>query len=245
MEACSRYHPVLWWSTLLCLFSAIACLVVGHSGEHDIDWIQRGISTFAANAPNDDWVTASILLFALCAALLGLMLSLTGRLRHRMSAHVASMLLGNTAVGLVFVAWFEEVKAYPPRGYAAVRQQTFHDAGVLIFFTCSLMVLVIIGTSCLLSPPTLDASSANERCATSALFQRIVGLALLSIAPLTNAIKDRNWTGRLLGLPGAAMGLRQRASFAAVGMGLLVVTMLLRPLQLCRKSGPVDKTKSD
>mmetsp|Transcript_6603 Transcript_6603/g.13083 ORF Transcript_6603/g.13083 Transcript_6603/m.13083 type:complete len:263 (-) Transcript_6603:23-811(-) len=252
--ASSRYHPALWGSTLLCLASAIACLLFGHSGDHDIDWVQRGISTFAANAPRDDWVTASIFLFALCSVLLGLMLSLTGPLRHRLSAHVASMLLGSTAVGLCMVAWFEEVRNHPPRGYDAVRQQTFHDAGVMTFFFCALMALVVLGTSCLLCPPSSSAvggrgddgrHSSFLGARTQAWAERLLGLVLIGITPLTSAIKDRNWTGRLLGLPGAAMGLRQRTSFAVLGTGLLLATLLLRPSHLCGvcTSGRDDKPK--
>jgi len=231
------YHAMLWWSTLFSVFTGIACLVYGHAGEHDIDWVQSGISTFAAKAPRDDWVTASMILFALASAQLGLMLSLTGRLCHRLSAHLASMLLGCTSVGLLLVACYEESYPYPPQNFDAVRQQAFHDAGVMIFFFCALLALLIIGGTNLLCPKARDNGFA--------FVERLTGLGLLVFFALTQEIMRRNWPTRI-GFKGPAMGLRQRSSFSCLGIGLLLTACLLRPTmkgQCCCNLNSNEKIK--
>eukprot|EP00466_Bigelowiella_natans_P013605 jgi/Bigna1/79507/fgenesh1_pg.63_\ len=223
------YHAMFWISSTLCMYMGISWMLIGHNGEHSIDWVEAGISTFAARAPRKAWITAAILMFASSLVFLGLVLSFTGPLRGRISSHVSCMLLGSAAVGLYLVAMYEEIDN--PQSHADVRQQAFHDAGVMIFISCSLLTLLCIGTSCLVHPPSHHGPITG----------RVAGLVMIADVPFVKGLMERNWTGRILKLEGHCMGLRQRSSFAALGVGLFLVAMLLRPVWYARASDKVKR----
>mmetsp|Transcript_59061 Transcript_59061/g.139009 ORF Transcript_59061/g.139009 Transcript_59061/m.139009 type:complete len:225 (+) Transcript_59061:3-677(+) len=212
------WHNWLWWSSLATILSACLSLLIGHTGDHNFAWMHNHISTYAARAPRGEWVTLSMRLFALTAPGLGLLLSLTGQLRNKALAHVASMFCGASAAGMELLARYPEVMVFGSRGHISpteARLQAFHDAGVLIFFTCALAATFVSGIAFVLHSNTVVT--------------RTVG-AMLAGLPWLTVNMDRNWPRRVFGdHVGDALGMRQRAMFTLLGLGFLCLLGLLRP----------------
>jgi hypothetical protein len=225
----------LWISTLLCFVIAALCIVIGHSGNHSLSWVENHISTYAARAPYDECITASMTLIATSLALLGLLLSYS----VDFLAHVASLLLGGSAAGMMLILWFEETLLWSDRreglSVAVLQQQAFHDAGVLLFFSCALLALASGGLNLLLwsdgRSRQLGGLTVMLAAPATAVGVRAPDL-LLCLPSETLALLPallRSAVEALGQCRGNSMALRQRCSFACLALGVVLMTILYRP----------------
>jgi hypothetical protein len=92
------------WSALL--LTPVA-LFIGHLGSHSLTWVQNQISTYAAQAPHDRWITASILLSALALLCIGLLFPAHSFYGRNLWSRIIAMVLGASVAGLLLIAGFE------------------------------------------------------------------------------------------------------------------------------------------
>lgn len=209
-------HIVAW----LALLAAPPAMVAGHVGAPGLDWTRNFVSTFAARAPHDDWVTAAMLLSASGMGCIGLIAAGGGGVFGRVAGPLVALLMGAAASGLLVLAAFEEaapsLAALRNLGYAAARQQGFHDAGLLVFFYATVLALLVAGGAMAVRPPGGAA--------------RLSGVLVAASGPLSFAAMTTPWLGAV-GLPADAAGLKQRAAFLVLwigGVALLAVLSRLR-----------------
>jgi hypothetical protein len=121
------------------------------------------------------------------------------------------MALGASVAGLLLLAAFEEtaegLAALRNLGFGAIRQQSFHDAGLYIFFNGAVLALVAAG-----------AAMLAER----GLRARILGAAVAASGPLAYVAMLTSWPV-LLGIAGAGVGLKQRVSFLLLWAGAVLL----------------------
>jgi hypothetical protein len=191
----------------LALLAAPAALVIGHFGADDLSWTRNQISTYAARSPDGAWVTAAILLAALFLLCLGIAIA-----SRRIFNQIASMMFGAAVSGLLILAYFKETAAnitqLKKMGFEAIRQQTFHDAGLLLFFYGSAAALAIAGL--------VVALRAAD------WLGRVSGIVVALSGPIAYGALISPWP-QYLGFVGADAGLKQRAAFLALWMGGLVL----------------------
>lgn len=187
--------------------AGLALMVVGHLGQHDLDWRDDAISTFAARGPIDHAVTTSMVLSALTVAALGFAAFLGAFPSAATPRGAVVLLAGSAAAGLVLVACFEEaVPAGTPLEQAepgAIRVQAHHDAGLLVFFLSTTALLVTLGAASLLARRRL-----------------LLGTALLVLTGLA-------WQIPRTTLWGAGAGAVQRASLFCLWLGFVLAAPLV------------------
>jgi len=200
----------------LALFAALAAFVIGHLGPHSLSWMRNQVSTYAAQAPNGDWITAAMLLTALCLLCLGISISSRRALGADPLNQIVSMMLGVAASGLLLLACFKETAINMDQlrkmGFAAIRQQSFHDAGLLLFFYSSTAVLAISGVIVALRGP---GWGRRMSAAIVALTGPIAYLALASSWPKYFGFVDIN------------AGIKQRGAFLSLWIGALLLLTLV------------------
>lgn len=200
-----------WMSLLL----APVAMIIGHLGAPDLGWDRNYISTFAARAPNGDWVTAAILLSAFAMLSIGIVAGNRDRPREKLTGNLIAMAMGAAASGLLLLAAFEEtaasLSALRKLGFAAIRQQSFHDAGLFIFFYGAILALLVAG-----------AAMLAERGAGT----RVLGGVVAASGPLSYASLTTAWPAAV-GFMGADVGLKQRAAFLFLWIGALTLLLLL------------------
>lgn len=203
-------------SAWIVLFAAPLALLVGHLGADNLSWIKNGISTYAAAAPHANWVSAGILLAGLSITCLGVGISLNTRLRINILSQIASMCCGAAASGLLMLCRFKEtannIEALKRMEFAAVRQQTFHDAGLLIFVCSAVLALMLSGLIAM-------ARSASWG-------SRILAAVVFVSGPIACAVVISSAQGPAAFL-GTAPGLKQRAGFFCLWVGALCLMALL------------------
>jgi hypothetical protein len=187
---------------------ALGAMAIGHSGTHNLIWTRDPISTFAARAPMDVFVTISMVLsaFTLVVVCLAAVEASSTPVFLRLIAPVIS---GVAAGGLLLLATFEEtislrLSTSPPT-LQQVRIQAFHDAGLLLFFSGSLLLLSTLGI--------LWIASRSGR-------SRYMGL--VPIASAIGAFSVRIWPIFAAGWT----GLSQRVSLLLIWIGLAAVAFV-------------------
>jgi hypothetical protein len=194
------------------LTGSVAAMIAGHMRAENLVWTRDAISTFAAHAPLDEWVSISMILLAFAILLMGLEVSLRPKERSDLVAGLLPCLAGACAAGLLVLATFEEaiswvVSSQDPT-QEQVRIQAFHDCGVLVFFFGSIVTLVLFGV--------LGFRSAEG------------GKRYLRILPAAFAIAA--WlTGSWAPFPSNAFGLKQRASLLLLWAGFASYAFLAPP----------------
>lgn len=195
----------------LALALAPAAMVVGHLGAPGLDWRAHHVSTYAARAPGDDWITAAMLLSAVAMMCIGVLVSGAGRPGGRIAAGLIAMALGASVSGLLLLAGFEEtatgMAALRSAGFDAIRRQSFHDAGLFVFFHGTILALLGAGVALL---------------AGRGLRRRLFGAAVAASGPLAYAAMATTWP-TLLGIAGAGVGLKQRLSFLFLWVGAVLL----------------------
>lgn len=195
----------------LSLDLAPAAMVIGHLGERNLSWTTNHVSTFAAHAAYDDWITASMLLAAFAMVGIGAVVSGSNWPGGRIHSSLIAMALGASVAGLLLLAVFEEtaegLAALRKLGFGAIRQQSFHDAGLYIFFHSAVLALFAAG-----------AAMLAER----GLRGKVLGAAVAASGPLAYAAMTASWPA-MLGIAGSGVGLKQRAAFLLLWTGAVLL----------------------
>jgi len=203
-----RILIMIGWLTL---FSALIAMIIGHSGSHDLNWTINQISTYAAGAPHDRWITASMLLSCLTLVSISLMVS-SKILGDNYLTYMAPLFAGATIAGLLTLAGYEEtagsMRILRSSGFEAIRQQSFHDAGLLIFFYSAVALAVVLGILIM-----AQASGWKEK---------IIGGVVALLGTAAFPLMTTAWPG-LIGLLSAGPGLKQRASLLSIWLAILLV----------------------
>jgi hypothetical protein len=191
------------------LIGSLAAMIVGHMRAENLDWTRDPISTFAAHAPLDEWISVSMILLAFAIFLIGLEVSLRPKARSDIVAGLIPCLAGACAAGLLVLATFEETISWTISSQdptqEQVRIQAFHDCGLLLFFFGSLVTLVLLGV--------LGFKGAEG------------GQRYLRILPAAFAIAA--WlTGSWAPFPSNAFGLKQRVSLLLLWAGFACYAFL-------------------
>lgn len=211
--ATARTAVIIGWLPLL---AAPLALFVGHLGADGLSWLDNHVSTYAAVAPHADWVSTGIVLAALSMGSIGVGISLNTQLRIHIWSQIASMFCGAGASGLLMLARFKEtaqsLEALKGMAFPAIRQQTFHDAGLLIFFCSAMLALLNSGLIALVR-------SACWR-------RRLLALVVLVSGPCSYVALASPWQ-KCLGFSGAVSGLKQRVAFFSFWVGAVSLMALI------------------
>lgn len=211
LPAGTAVRTVAWVSMIL----AFAAMVVGHLGAQELVWSRNNISTFAARAPNGDWITAAMLFVAVAMLGIGILAVCREGLLGKLPGGLVAMAMGAAGSGLLLLAAYEEtaagLSALRKLGFAAIRQQSFHDAGLLIFFYGTIIALLVAGAAIL----------GRRRGRT-----RLAGAAVFASGPLSYLAMTSTWPATL-GLAGVDLGLKQRSAFLLLWVGALVLLAIL------------------
>jgi len=200
----------------LALLTAPIALVVGHLGLHNLSWARNQISTYAALAPNGAWITAAMLLTALSLLCLGISISSRRAPGADLLNQIVSMMFGVAVSGLLILACFEEtamnMNQLKKSSFAAIRQQTFHDVGLLLFFYSSTIVLTISGAIV-----ALHGSDWTRR---------VSGAIIAVTGPIAYVALTSSWP-KFLGLGDVDAGMKQRGAFLSLWIGALLLLTLI------------------
>ena len=191
--------------------AALLAMTIGHLGDHQLDWRLNQISTYAARAPYDHFVTAAMLLSAAAATIVGFLASRHGVAGAGPWSHLIPILAGAVAAGLIMLALYEEsaatLAALRRSEFWAVRQQSFHDAGLQVFFYGALLLVAVAGL--------LVLASAQ------AFGERVLGALIAASGPGAFLLMTTPWT-EAVGMAGAYLGLQQRASLLCLWVAMVL-----------------------
>jgi multisubunit Na+/H+ antiporter MnhC subunit len=190
---------ILGWASMA---ASLLAMVFGHLGTQKLDWVSDQISTYAAVAPHAGFITTAIILSAVTLLILGVLVSKYRILGTTHFAHIAAMFTGAAAAGLITLAHFKETARnlveLKQAGFWAIRVQSFHDAGLMIFFYSSLAWLMLAGL--------LIISHYNR------VVDKIQGGIILISGPVSYLLMRTKWP-HLFGITGVTTGLNERAAF--------------------------------
>lgn len=206
-----RTLVVTGWATLV---GSLVCMVIGHLGAGRLSWISDQISTYAAVAPHDGFITASIWMSACGLLIVGILVSKYRILGRNDLAHLVPSLCGAAAAGLVMLSYFKatarSLAALKHGGFWAIRVQSFHDAGLSMFFYSALLLVMLAGVLALIHY--------------SRVLERILGGAIFGMGPVSYFLMTTKWP-RDVGFSGIATGVNERAALFCLW---LAVAMILR-----------------
>lgn len=201
-----------WLSTVASLFS----MVIGHLGVHEMSWVSAQISTYAATAPHDYFVTSSMLLSAFALIIIGVLVSKYHIVGTGFLSHFVSPLSGAAVSGLILVAYFEEtattLNMLKQSGFWAIRVQSFHDAGLLIFFYSTVLLVIFLGVLVVTS---------NLKAGT-----KILGGVVLAMGPASYFLMITPWP-KFIGFDGIAIGANQRAALFCLWLAVALVLAIV------------------
>lgn len=207
-----RYTRVILIVAWIGVSAAAAALVAGHLGAHELRWVHNQISTYAARAPNAHWITSGMSLSALVLVCLGIGISLNRFVGTAVLGRIAAMMFGVAAAGLLMLAYFKEtamsLRELKQLGFEAVRQQTFHDAGLLAFFYGVIVAMAVSGAIV-----TWEARGWAER---------MLGSVIGAIGLLAWGAMALPWP-EFVGIAEGGFGARQRAAFLCFWVGALLL----------------------
>lgn len=190
-------------------------MVIGHFGIHDLNFVTTQISTYAAKAPYDYFITTSMLLSSFTLLAVSFLNS-----KHQLfsSSHLSNFipaLSGAASIGLIMLSYFEEkannLSSLKQAGFSAIRVQTFHDAGLLIFFNSSLLLSLLIGTLIVI----YSYKKANK----------ILGALIFSMAPISYMLMTTRWP-KAVGFEGLTVGLNQRAALLCLWLAFTLFLIM-------------------
>lgn len=182
--------------------ASLLSMVIGHFGVKKLDWVSDQISTYAASAPHAGFITVAIILSAMTLLILGILVTKYHILGRTHFAPIVAMLAGAAAAGLITLAHFKETARnladLKQAGFWAIRVQSFHDAGLMIFFYSSLAWLTLAGLLVL-----IHYNRAMDK---------FLGAIILFSGPASYLLMRTRWP-HLLGFSGTTTGLNERAAF--------------------------------
>lgn len=202
-----------WTAAIL----ALAAMFIGHLGAPGLSWVSNHISTYAARAPNDAWITAGMLLSAGALVVISVLISRFQLLGSGGAVHVLPVIIGAVVAGLVLLAMFEEtavnLKVLKRSSFWAVRRQSFHDAGLMVFFYGAIVLAVLAGISC--------AVWRHARA------DKVMGVLIAGLGPAAYLLMTSPWPA-YIGVGGPSAGLRQRASLLCIWIAMALLLSLSR-----------------
>lgn len=206
-----RLHDPVGLAGWLSMVLAPVAMVIGHLGDPSLGWKTHQISTFAARGQHGDWITAAMLLSAFAMVCIGTVISGSARPGGKFTSGLIAMTLGASASGLLLLAAFEEtaagMAALRNMSVGAIREQSFHDAGLLVFFYGAILALFTAGAA-------LFAERGVRR--------RFLAATVAASGPLAYATMTTSWPATF-GIAGAAIGVKQRAAFLLLWFGALLL----------------------
>jgi hypothetical protein len=200
---------------LIFAFLALIAMLIGHTGAHELSWVSNQISTYAAKAPKDRWITTSMLLACGSLVCFGMLVSKYEALGSSLFAHGVTILAGAATSGLILLTCFEEtatsLSSLSKLGFSAIRQQSFHDAGLLVFFYCAIALGVVAGIASIFEVPgkTNKVLSGVSACLSPTCFLLMTG----------------SWP-RVVGIVGPAAGLKQRSALLALRLSIVMLLIV-------------------
>lgn len=201
--------------TLAIATLSLISMVLGHFGIHELNFITTQISTYAAKAPYDYFITASILLSSLTLLLISFLNSKYQLFPSSYLSNFIPALSGAASFGLIMLSYFEEkannLSALKQAGFSAIRIQTFHDAGLLIFFNCSLLLSLLTGS-------LIVIYSYNKT-------HKALGVFILSMTPMSYMLMTTQWP-KALGIEGLTVGLSQRAALLCLWLAFTLFLIM-------------------
>lgn len=174
-----RVSVALGWIAFLC---APVLLAVGHLGA-GFDWRTTHISVYAARAPHDDWVTATMILGVL--GILCLAVQVARGLRPNWWSGGLALLLCVAAGGLGALAHYELFEA-----------SALHNRGLAVLVAAAPTGLFLSGLTLTLNRRRWAGVAASVLA--------VLGVAVYCLKPLMQALE-------LAGFPGR--GVSQRGAF--------------------------------
>ncbi|MDH3973809.1 MAG: DUF998 domain-containing protein [Deltaproteobacteria bacterium] len=215
---------------LIIAFLSLVSMVLGHFGSHELNLISSQISTYAAKAPYDYLITTSMLLSSLTLLIISFINSKFQIFGSSHLAHFIPALSGAASFGLVMLAYYEEtaknLSVLKQSGFMAIRIQSFHDAGLLMFFYSSLSLAVLLGTLTII----YNYNKIN----------RVLGGIILCMAPISFMLMTTKWP-KAIGIEGATIGLNQRAALLCLWLAFTLVLVMVsnKSFKATPKSGVV------
>lgn len=197
-------------------FISLLTMVLGHFGSHDLSFLSSQISTYAAKAPYDYLITTSILLSSLTLLVIGFLNSKFQMFGSSHLAHFIPALSGAASFGLIMLAYFEEtainLSILKQSGFMAIRIQSFHDAGLLMFFYNSLLLIFLLGL-------LIVIYNYNK-------INKVLGGIILSMAPVSFMLMTTKWP-KAMGFDGVTVGLNQRAALLCLWLALTLMLVMV------------------
>ncbi len=207
---------------VLSLF-ALLTMFIGHLGKHDFNWISNQISTFAAKGPHDTCITISMFLSASALVCISILISKYQMLGKNYFVYFIPITIGAVISGLIVLALFEEtaqtIKALKNSTFIEIRQQSFHDAGLMVFFYCSVCLAVLSGILC-----TVFRKRMGER---------ILGVFITILGPISFLLMTTNWP-ETMGVSCPSTGLKQRASLLCIWISMILLLSIASNISLKR-----------
>jgi hypothetical protein len=207
--------------------TAMVTMVIGHLGGHELNWKANQISTYAAAAPFDYLITTSMVLSATALLTIGILVSKYQILGSGFWPHFIPPLVGAAASGLAMLAYYEEtartLTILSRSDFWAIREQSFHDAALQIFFFSSVILVVISGVLLVLSK--------------SAMPEKLLGLCILALGSGSFLLMRTSWP-EAIGMAGATVGFQQKTSLLCLWLAsICVLTIASRRLRTATNGG--------
>lgn len=199
---------------LIIALLSLVSMVFGHFGIHELNPLSSQISTYAAKAPYDYLITTSMLLSSLTLLVISFLSSKYQMFGSSNLAHFIPALSGAASFGLIMLAYYEEtagnLSALKQSGFMAIRIQSFHDAGLLMFFYSSLLLVVLLGALTIIYNNKIN---------------KVLGVIILCMAPTSFILMTTKWP-KAIGFEGAAVGLNQRAALLCLWVAFTLVFIM-------------------
>jgi len=206
---------ILSYTGLVIAFSSLLMMILGHMGVHELSWRTSQISSYAARAPYDYFITSAIFFSALSLVIISVLISHYHIAGNTLVIHIMPVLLGGAAIGLLMLASYEETAStlslLKQSSFWQIRIQSFHDAGLLIFFYSMLLAMVILGLMIVLSKSSLSV--------------KIIGVLIASSGPASYLFMTTAWP-KLFGIEGVTTGINQRSSLLVVWLAMVLILYL-------------------
>ena len=207
-----RNTIIVGWSSAI---MALIFMIIGHSGTHGLSWFRNQISTYAAQAPHDAWITASMLLSCVALLSVSLLVSRYKMIGDHSLIHVVPVIIGATISGLLVLAYYEEtaktITMLKRSGFMSIRLQSFHDAGLLVFFYGSVLLVLILGAFVI-------AFKEGVR-------DKLIGLGIFVLGPASFSLMGTSWP-KLVGIAGPSAGIKQRMALLCLWLAMVLVLAL-------------------
>lgn len=194
---------------------SLVSMVLGHFGTHELNLMSSQISTYAAKSPYDYFITASMLLSSLALLIISFLTSKFKLFGSSNLAHLIPALSGAASFGLIMLAYYEEtaknLSVLKQSGFMAIRIQSFHDAGLLMFFYSSLLLITLLGILTII----YGSNTINKS----------LGGVILFMAPASFVLMTTQWP-KAIGFTGVTVGLNQRAALFCLWLAFTIMLLI-------------------